>query len=66
MNAAFDHLRKCSHTFNLLQARGAISVAMRQVYVNRIRQVAQRVAEAQVRHRQGLGFPLLTAESADV
>ena len=66
VNAAYDHLLKCSHTFNLLQARGAISVAMRQVYVNRIRQVAQRVAEAQVRHRQGLGFPLLTAESADV
>jgi glycyl-tRNA synthetase alpha chain len=57
--AAYDHLLKCSHSFNLLQARGAISVAQRQVYINRIRTVAQRVAEAFVRHREQLGFPLL-------
>jgi glycyl-tRNA synthetase alpha chain len=57
--AAYDHVLKCSHAFNLLQARGAISVAQRQVYINRIRGLAQRVAEAYVRFRQERGFPLL-------
>jgi glycyl-tRNA synthetase alpha chain len=57
--AAYDHVLKCSHAFNLLQARGAISVAQRQVYINRIRSLAQRVAESYVRFRQELGFPLL-------
>jgi glycyl-tRNA synthetase alpha chain len=61
--AAYDHLLKCSHGFNLLQARGAISVAQRQVYINRIRTVAQRVAEAFVRHREQLGFPLLRGQN---
>jgi glycyl-tRNA synthetase alpha chain len=55
---AYDHVLKCSHAFNLLQARGAISVAQRQVYINRIRTLAQRVAEAYIRGRSDLGFPL--------
>ena len=62
--AAYDQLLRCSHQFNLLQARGAISVAQRQVFVNRIRQVAQLIAEAYVRHREELGFPLLQREPA--
>jgi len=61
---AYDQVLKSSHAFNLLQARGAISVAQRQVYVNRIRQLAQRVAEAYVRQREELGHPLLPAEAA--
>ncbi len=66
--AAYDHVLACSHAFNVLQARGAISVAQRQVYVNRIRNLAQRTAEAFVRHREDLGHPLLrgAAEPAGV
>ena len=56
--AAYDHLLKCSHSFNLLQARGAISVAQRQVYIARIRGLAQEVAKAYVAHRDKLGHPL--------
>jgi glycyl-tRNA synthetase alpha chain len=59
VHPAYDQVLKCSHAFNLLQARGAISVAQRQVYVNRIRTLAQRVAEAYVHFRQELGHPLL-------
>ncbi len=61
--AAYDHVLKCSHAFNLLQARGAISVAQRQVYINRIRSLAQRTAEAYVRHREELGLPLLRGQA---
>lgn len=61
--AAYDHVLKCSHAFNLLQARGAISVAQRQVYINRIRSLAQRTAEAYVHFRQALGFPLLRGQA---
>jgi glycyl-tRNA synthetase alpha chain len=57
--AAYDHLLKCSHTFNLLHARNAISVAARQDYVARIRSVAQRVAEAYTIQREALGHPLI-------
>jgi glycyl-tRNA synthetase alpha chain len=62
--AAYDHVLRCSHAFNLLQARGAISVAQRQVYVTRIRNLAQRLAEAYVRDRERLGFPLLRGQTA--
>ena len=62
--AAYDHVLKCSHGFNLLQARGAISVAQRAVYIGRIRTLAQRVAEAYVRERERLGFPLLRGQAA--
>ena len=62
--AAYDHVLKCSHAFNLLQARGAISVAQRQVYINRIRSLAQRTAEAYVHFRQELNFPLLRGQAA--
>jgi len=56
--AAYDHLLKCSHTFNLLQARGAISVAQRQVYIGQIRTLAQHVATNYGDQREALGFPL--------
>jgi glycyl-tRNA synthetase alpha chain len=56
--AAYDQVIHCSHTFNLLQARGAISVNQRAVYIGRIRRLAQRVAEAYVGKREQLGFPL--------
>ncbi|MBX3469660.1 MAG: glycine--tRNA ligase subunit alpha [Planctomycetes bacterium] len=60
--AAYDHVLQCSHAFNLLQARGAISVAQRQVYINRIRTLAQRTAEAYVQLRQEMGHPLLRGQ----
>lgn len=61
---AYDHLLKCSHSFNLLQARGAISVAQRQVYINQIRGLAQQVAQAYVQQREALGHPLGNALAA--
>ncbi len=56
--AAYDEVIACSHIFNLLNARGAISVTQRAVYVGRIRKLAQRTAEAYVAKREELGFPL--------
>ena len=56
---AYDYCLKCSHTFNLLDARKAISVAERTRYIGRIRNIARRVAEQYVARREALGFPLL-------
>lgn len=56
---AYDYCLKCSHTFNLLDARRAISVAERTRYIGRIRNIARKVAEQYVAKREELGFPLL-------
>tara|TARA_Y100001934_G_C11817529_1_gene524608 strand:- start:76 stop:558 length:483 start_codon:yes stop_codon:yes gene_type:complete len=56
---AYDYCMKCSHTFNLLDARGAISVTERQKYIFRVRALAKAVAEAYVASREALGFPML-------
>jgi glycyl-tRNA synthetase alpha chain len=56
---AYDHLLACSHTFNLLHARGALSVAQRQDYVTKIRMLASTLAGVYVRQREALGHPLL-------
>mgnify|MGYP001091393254 FL=1 len=56
---AYDYALKCSHTFNLLDARGAISVTERQSFIGRVRAMARLCAEAYVEQRQRLGFPLL-------
>jgi glycyl-tRNA synthetase alpha chain len=56
---AYDYCLKCSHAFNLLEARGAISVTERTGYIARVRNLARAVAEAYVRQREGLGYPLL-------
>lgn len=56
---SLDYVLKCSHTFNLLDARGVISVAERTRYIGRIRGLARRVAQAYVQQREALGFPLL-------
>jgi glycyl-tRNA synthetase alpha chain len=50
---------KCSHTFNLLDARKAISVTERQRYILRVRTLARGVAEAYFASREALGFPML-------
>ncbi|MBM3497159.1 MAG: glycine--tRNA ligase subunit alpha [Armatimonadetes bacterium] len=55
----YDFILKCSHTFNLLDARGAISVTERGEVIERIRKMACRVARAYVEHREAIGHPLL-------
>ncbi|MCO1600834.1 glycine--tRNA ligase subunit alpha [Desulfosporosinus nitroreducens] len=60
---AYDYVLKCSHTFNLLDARGAISVTERTSYITRVRGLARLCAQAYVEQREKLGFPLLKTNS---
>ena len=55
---AYDYCLKCSHTFNLLDARGAISVAERTSYIGRVRNLARICAEGYLRQREVMGYPL--------
>jgi glycyl-tRNA synthetase alpha chain len=55
----YDAVVKCSHIFNVLEARGAISVTERTGYITRVRNLARQVAQAYVASREELGFPLL-------
>lgn len=61
---AYDYILKCSHLFNLLDARGKVSVSDRQYYLARIRRMAHQVAELMVKRRKELGYPLLPREEA--
>jgi glycyl-tRNA synthetase alpha chain len=63
---AYDYVLKCSHTFNLLDARGAISVTERTAYIGRVRHLARLCAAAYLEQRQKLGYPLLTPSPAAV
>jgi glycyl-tRNA synthetase alpha chain len=56
---AHEATLKCSHLFNVLDARGALSVTERAAFIQRIRKLACRVADAQVANREALGFPLM-------
>ncbi len=56
---AYDYCLKCSHTFNLLNARGAISVAERASLIGRVRTLARLCAEGFLKQREEMGFPLL-------
>ena len=56
---AYDYVLKCSHAFNMLDARGAISVTERAHYIGRVRNLAKLCAEAYVAQREKMGFPLL-------
>lgn len=56
---AYDYCLKCSHTFNLLNARGAISVAERNSLIGRVRNLARLCAEGYLKQRGEMGFPLL-------
>jgi glycyl-tRNA synthetase alpha chain len=58
---AYEMVLKCSHTFNLLDARGAISVTERAAYIGRVRGLARSVAQAYYESRERLGFPMLHA-----
>ncbi len=56
---AYDYVLKCSHTFNLLDARGAISVTERTHYIARVRNMARLCAQAYVAQREALGYPMI-------
>ncbi len=56
---AYEFCLKCSHTFNLLDARGAISVTERTGYIGRIRNLARACARTYLKQREDMGFPLL-------
>jgi glycyl-tRNA synthetase alpha chain len=61
---AYDFVVKASHTFNLLDARGAISVTQRTGYIGRVRALARKTAVAYLKLREELGHPLLKAGGA--
>ncbi len=60
---AYEQVLKASHSFNLLDARHAISVTERQRYILRVRSLARAVAEAYYAAREKLGFPMLKEEA---
>ncbi len=59
---AYDFVLKCSHVFNMLDARGAISVTERVGYITRVRNIARKCAEKFVQIRESMGYPLLNRE----
>jgi glycyl-tRNA synthetase alpha chain len=63
---AYDYVLKCSHAFNMLDARGAISVTERVGYITRVRNLARRCAERYIEIRSDMGFPLLKSESVRI
>ena len=56
----YDAVIKCSHVFNLLDARGAISVSERVGYIGRVRKIARRATLAWTEQREAMGYPLIT------
>jgi glycyl-tRNA synthetase alpha chain len=63
---AYEMVLRCSHAFNLLDARGAISVTERAAYIGRVRNLARAVAQAYYESREKLGFPMLKQPEASV
>ncbi len=62
---AYDFVLKCSHAFNLLDARGAISVSERQRFIGRVRTLARLTAQGYMAERERLGYPMLNKEASD-
>jgi len=58
---AYDYGLKCAHAFNMLQARGAISITERTGYIARVRALASSLARLYAAQRQELGHPMLVA-----
>lgn len=56
---AYDYTLKCSHAFNMLDARGALSVSERTSYIGRVRNLARKVAKTYLKQREEMGYPLL-------
>ncbi|GAA3020917.1 glycine--tRNA ligase subunit alpha [Tetragenococcus solitarius] len=65
VHPAYDYILKCSHNFNLLDARGAVSVTERAGYLAHIRNMAKQVAKLFVKERKKLGYPLLDRAQAE-
>jgi len=61
---AYEQVLKAAHAFNLLDARGAISVTERAAYIGRIRALARAVAQSYYESRERLGFPMLAQAPA--
>jgi glycyl-tRNA synthetase alpha chain len=63
---AYEMVLKAGHTFNLLDARGAISVTERAAYIGRIRNLSRTIAQSYYESRERLGFPMLVGAAAEV
>jgi len=63
---AYDFCLKCSHTFNMLDARGTISVTERTGYIARVRNLARKCAEGFLKMREEMGYPLLKSQKSKV
>ncbi|HZY30587.1 MAG TPA: glycine--tRNA ligase subunit alpha [Candidatus Methylomirabilis sp.] len=61
---AYDYCLKCSHTFNILDARGAIGVTERTSFIGRVRNMARRCAEGYLKQREEMGYPLMKARQS--
>lgn len=59
VHPAYDYVLKCSHVFNLLDARGAISVSERTAFIGRVRKLARLCAQRYLKQREELGYPML-------
>ena len=62
VHPAYDYILKCSHTFNLLDSRGAISISERTAFIGRVRALARICAQQYLAKREELGFPLLKGD----
>ena len=62
---AYDNVIKCSHTFNILDARGAVGFTERQALFGKMRDLSRRVAEAYYAQREAMGFPWLESKEAE-
>ncbi len=56
---AYDYCLKCSHSFNMLDARGAISITERAAYIGKVRNLASRIARLYADQREEMGYPML-------
>jgi glycyl-tRNA synthetase alpha chain len=65
VHPAYDYVLKCSHTFNLLDARGAVSATERPAYLGRCRNLAKRIAKTYLDEREKRGFPFLKEGTHD-
>ena len=59
VHPAYDYVLKCSHAFNLLDARGAISVSERTAFIGRVSKLARLCAQCYLKQREELGYPML-------
>ncbi|MDQ7794096.1 MAG: glycine--tRNA ligase subunit alpha [bacterium] len=56
---AYDHVLRCSHSFNILDARGVMGVAQRAAMLGRVQRLARQCAQVHLKHREAAGYPLL-------